>query len=139
MYLLILLLPLLPLTVAAFSGRYIGRNGSTITTTSCISSTAIPSTFASHEVAIAEPTRYIEITTRIDRAMLHASRGFPSDTSTVLMLIVVTYVSAPVHSYPIEYMAHDPHIQRFMSHSSIPKLPTLILVTADNSVQTSIG
>jgi NADH-ubiquinone oxidoreductase chain 5 len=55
------------------------------------------------------------------------------------MLIVVTYVSAVVHCYATSYMANDPHIQRFMSYLSPPTSPTLILVTADNFVQMSIG
>jgi NADH:ubiquinone oxidoreductase subunit 5 (subunit L)/multisubunit Na+/H+ antiporter MnhA subunit len=63
MYLLIIFLPLLSFTVAAFFGRYIGRNGSTVITTTCIFLTAILSTFAFYEVAIAETNCHIEITT----------------------------------------------------------------------------
>jgi NADH:ubiquinone oxidoreductase subunit 5 (subunit L)/multisubunit Na+/H+ antiporter MnhA subunit len=36
-------------------------------------------------------------------------------------------------------MAHDPHIQRFMSYPSLSTSLTLILVTADNFVQMFIG
>ncbi len=63
MYLLILFLPLLSFLVAALFGRYIGRNGSTIITTACIFITAILSTIAFYEVAIAETNCYIQITT----------------------------------------------------------------------------
>lgn len=63
MYLLIIFLPLLSFTVAAFFGRYIGRNGSTVITTTCIFLTAILSTFAFYEVGVAEATCHIEITT----------------------------------------------------------------------------
>jgi NADH:ubiquinone oxidoreductase subunit 5 (subunit L)/multisubunit Na+/H+ antiporter MnhA subunit len=139
MYLLIIFLPLLSFTVAAFFGRYIGRNGSTVITTTCIFLTAILSTFAFYEVAIAETNCHIEITTWIDCAMLHASWGFLFDALTTSMLIVVTYVSALVHLYSIEYMSHDPHIQRFMSYLSLFTFFMLILVTADNFVQMFIG
>lgn len=61
------------------------------------------------------------------------------DSLTVLMLIVVTYVSALVHLYSIEYMSHDPHIQRFMSYLSLFTFFMLILVTADNFIQMFIG
>ena len=55
------------------------------------------------------------------------------------MLIVVTYVSAVVHLYSIEYMGNDPHIQRFMSYLSLFTFFMLILVTADNFIQMFIG
>ncbi len=139
MYLLILFLPLLSFLVAAFFGRYIGRIGSTVITTSCIFLTAVLSTIIFYEVAIAETNCYIQITTWIDCAMLHAKWGFLFDSLTALMAIVVTYVSALVHLYSIEYMSHDPHIQRFMSYLSLFTFFMLILVTADNFVQMFIG
>ena len=139
MYLLILFLPLISFIVAAFFGTFIGRKGSTIITTTCIFLTAILSTFAFYEVAIAETNCYIQIGNWIDSASLHASWGFLFDSLTVLMLIVVSYVSALVHLYSIEYMAHDPHIQRFMSYLSLFTFFMLILVTADNFVQMFIG
>lgn len=101
--------------------------------------TATLSTIAFYEVAIAESNCYIKLGTWIDCAMLHASWGFLFDTLTVVMLIVVTYVSALVHLYSIEYMANDPHIQRFMSYLSLFTFFMLILVTADNFVQMFIG
>ncbi len=61
------------------------------------------------------------------------------DSLTVLMLIVVTYVSTVVHLYSIEYMNNDPHIQRFMSFLSLSTFFMLILVTADNYIQMFIG
>ena len=139
MYLLILFLPLLSFIVAACFGRYIGRKGAAIITVSCIFLTAIISTIAFYEVAIAEANCYIQIATWIDVAALHASWGFLFDTLTVVMLIVVTYVSAVVHLYSVEYMAHDPHLQRFMSYLSLFTFFMLILVTADNFVQMFIG
>nr|BBH42941.1 NADH dehydrogenase subunit 5 [Marophrys sp. SRT127] len=139
MYLLIPFLPLLAFFVAATFGRYIGRKGSTIITTTCIFLTAVLSTIAFYEVALTETNCYVQVTTWIDSAILHASWGFLFDSLTVIMLIVVTYVSAVVHLYSIEYMAHDPHIQRFMSYLSLFTFFMIILVTADNFIQMFIG
>lgn len=139
MYLLIILIPLLSFLSASLFGRYIGRTGSTIITTSALFITAILSTIAFYEVAIAESNCYIRLFPWIDCALLHASWGFMFDSLTVLMLIVVTYVSALVHLYSIEYMANDPHIQRFMSYLSLFTFFMLILVTADNFIQMFIG
>jgi NADH:ubiquinone oxidoreductase subunit 5 (subunit L)/multisubunit Na+/H+ antiporter MnhA subunit len=139
MYLLILFLPLLSFSVAACSGRYIGRNGSVSITTSCIFLTAIISTVAFHEVGIADTNCYAQVATWINVAALHASRGFLFDTLTVVMLVVVTYISALVHLYSADYMANDPHTQRFMSYLSLSTFPMSISVTADNFVQMFIG
>jgi NADH-quinone oxidoreductase subunit L len=61
------------------------------------------------------------------------------DPLSCVMTIVVSYVSALVHLYSVEYMSHDPHIQRFMSYLSLFTFFMLILVTADNFVQMFIG
>lgn len=63
MYLLIVFLPFLSFLVAAFFGRFIGRNGSTIITTGSIFLTAMLSTIAFYEVAIAESNCYIQLGT----------------------------------------------------------------------------
>jgi len=55
------------------------------------------------------------------------------------MLVVVTSISALVHIYSTEYMAGDPHIQRFMSYLSMFTFFMIILVTADNYAQVFIG
>ena len=44
-----------------------------------------------------------------------------------------------VHLYSTEYMAHDPHLSRFMSYLSLFTFFMLILVTADNFVQMFVG
>src|SRR6202790_640600 len=61
------------------------------------------------------------------------------DTLTVVMLVVVTTVSALVHVYSIGYMAHDPHRPRFFAYLSMFTFAMLALVTADNLVQLFFG
>jgi NADH:ubiquinone oxidoreductase subunit 5 (subunit L)/multisubunit Na+/H+ antiporter MnhA subunit len=55
------------------------------------------------------------------------------------MLLVVNIVSALVHLYSIDYMAHDPHLPRFMSYLSLFTFFMLILVTGDNFVILFLG
>ena len=57
------------------------------------------------------------------------------DSPTVVMPIVVTFVSSLVHPHPISYMSEDPHSPRFMCYSSIPTFFTPMLVTGDNFIQ----
>lgn len=55
------------------------------------------------------------------------------------MLIVVTFISTLVHLYSVEYMAHDPHLVRFMSYLSLFTFFMLVLITANNFFQLFVG
>jgi NADH-ubiquinone oxidoreductase chain 5 len=61
------------------------------------------------------------------------------DSLTVVMLIVVTFISSLVHLYSISYMSEDPHSPRFMSYLSIFTFFMLMLVTGDNFLQLFLG
>ncbi len=139
MYLLIVFLPLLSAICAGFLGKFLGYNGSIRITTGCIGLTFVMSLFAFYEVALADSPCYLELGTWIDSEMLHVSWGFLFDSLTVVMLIVVTSVSALVHLYSTEYMKEDPHVPRFMSYLSLFTFFMLILVTANNFVQMFVG
>lgn len=65
--------------------------------------------------------------------------GLMFDSVTVLMLILVTTVSAFVHIYSTEYMKGDPHLPRFMSYLSLFTFFMIVLVTGDNLLQLFIG
>lgn len=71
--------------------------------------------------------------------MFDASWGLLFDSLTVVMLIVVTFVSSLVHLYSISYMSHDPHSPRFMCYLSIFTFFMLMLVTGDNFIQLFLG
>jgi len=57
------------------------------------------------------------------------------DSPTVVMPIVVTFVSSLVHPHSISYMSEDPHSPRFMCYSSISTFFTPMSVTGDNFIQ----
>ena len=61
------------------------------------------------------------------------------DSLTVLMCIIVTFISFLVHFYSIEYMSYDPHLPRFMSYLSLFTFFMLILVSSDNLLQMFVG
>jgi NADH:ubiquinone oxidoreductase subunit 5 (subunit L)/multisubunit Na+/H+ antiporter MnhA subunit len=65
--------------------------------------------------------------------------GLQFDSITIVMLTLVTTVSALVHLYSTEYMSGDPHVPRFMSYLSLFTFFMIVLVTADNFVQLFIG
>ncbi|MHB8253395.1 MAG: NADH-quinone oxidoreductase subunit L [Acidiferrobacter sp.] len=65
--------------------------------------------------------------------------GFLIDPLTVIMMVVVTFVSLMVHIYTIGYMRGDPGYQRFFSYISLFTFAMLILVMANNFLQLFFG
>jgi NADH-quinone oxidoreductase subunit L len=81
----------------------------------------------------------IEVLRWIQSGALSANWALRIDTLTVVMLVVVTTVSAFVHLYSIGYMAHDEHQSRFFACLSLFTFAMLMLVTADNLLQLFFG
>ena len=65
--------------------------------------------------------------------------GFLIDRLTVLMMLVVTFVSLMVHIYTIGYMQEDAGYQRFFSYISLFTFSMLMLVMANNFMQLFFG
>lgn len=55
------------------------------------------------------------------------------------MLLPVLVVSSLVHIFSVDYMASDPHNQRFFSYLSMFTFFMLILVAADNYLIMFVG
>src|SRR5512138_663590 len=65
--------------------------------------------------------------------------GFLIDRLTVMMMLVVTFVSLMVHIYTIGYMEEDPGYQRFFSYISLFTFSMLMLVMSNNFLQLFFG
>ena len=65
--------------------------------------------------------------------------GFLIDPLTVLMMVVVTFVSLMVHIYTIGYMHEDPGYQRFFSYIALFTFAMLMLVMSNNFLQLFFG
>ena len=139
MYLLLVFLSLIGSCLAGLFGRYLGPIGSGFITTSCLFLSLLISFFVFYEVALIGCPVYIKLITWISSEVLNVDWGFMFDSLTVIMCVVVTFVSSLVHLYSLEYMSHDPHLSRFMSYLSLFTFFMLILVTADNFVQMFVG
>ncbi|MDP6709396.1 MAG: proton-conducting transporter membrane subunit, partial [Alphaproteobacteria bacterium] len=139
MYHLIVFLPLLASILAGFGGRWIGDRGAQWVTCVAVSASAILSLFAFSSVAIGGSPVKVELFTWIDSGAFEVAWGIRVDQLTAVMLVVVNVVSAMVHIYSVGYMAHDPHIPRFMSYLSLFTFAMLMLVTADNFLQLFFG
>jgi NADH-ubiquinone oxidoreductase chain 5 len=139
MYIPLVFLSLIGFIITGLFGRHIGSKGAAIITTSCLIISFFLSLFAFYEVGLMGSPVYIRLATWVSSEVLLINWGFLFDSLTVVMCIVVTFVSSLVHLYSIEYMSHDPHLPRFMSYLSLFTFFMLILVTADNFIQMFLG
>jgi proton-translocating NADH-quinone oxidoreductase chain L len=64
---------------------------------------------------------------------------FLFDSLTVLLLVIVTFISLLVHFYSTNYMGEDPHLIRFISYLSLFTFFMIILVTGNNFLQLFLG
>ena len=139
MYLLVVFIPLASAFTVGLFGRYLGRNGAAILSSSCLGVTFFLSLFIFFEVALCGTKSNIKVLEWMNSGLFVNSWGFLFDTATSVMLIVVTSISFLVHLYSIGYMGEDPHFIRFMSYLSLFTFFMLCLVTADNFVQMFLG
>jgi NADH-quinone oxidoreductase subunit L len=129
----IILLPLGGALIAGLLGKKIGRSATAITTVVLVGVAFALACYLGYAILLVGQTPvdavvYNWIQTgafRIDVALL-------IDRLSVVMTLIVTFVSFMVHIYTIGYMKDDPGYQRFFSYFSLFTFAMLVLVLADN-------
>lgn len=139
MYLLVIFIPLLSTIVTGFFGNLLTKEGTTRIASGFILLTCIISYFIFYEVCFCDCPCYITLSPWIIAGSFKLYWDFIFDSLTATMLIVVLTISTVVHIYSISYMAHDPHINRFMSYLSLFTFFMIVLVTANNYIQMFVG
>src|SRR3981189_1437028 len=138
LYLIIPLAPLFGAIVAGLFGRAIGRAGAHRVTILSVLVSFVCSIVVFIDVLNGHSFNdnvYTWLT--MGDTALHV--GFLIDRLTVLMMVVVTFVSLMVHIYTIGCMADDPGYQRFFSYISLFTFSMLMLVMANNFLQLFFG
>jgi NADH-quinone oxidoreductase subunit L len=142
MYDLIVFLPLLGFLIAGLFGRQIGPRNSELVTTILLGVCAFLAWIAFFSVGVLGDDKQalvVPVANWLTSGKLAVAWALRIDTLTVVMLVVVTTVSALVHLYSIGYMADDPSRPRFFAYLSLFTFAMLMLVTADNLVQMFFG
>lgn len=141
--LIIVLAPLAGSLIAGFFRNQIGRVGAHTVTILGVSISFIASLYVACQILSgAMPT---ENNMLYHWAMgghlipYEFNLGFLIDPLTVVMLLVVNFVSLLVHIYSIGYMADDDGYQRFFSYISLFTFMMLMLVTSNNFLQLFFG
>ena len=137
-----LLVPLSCLAGAIIAGllcRVIGRRTSHVITILGVATAFFFSTFAVLPDVLAGNSFNGSIYTWGISGGIPMEVGFLIDSLTVLMMVVVTFVSLMVHIYTIGYMHEDPGYQRFFSYISLFTFAMLMLVMSNNFLQLFFG
>ncbi|MBK6636716.1 MAG: NADH-quinone oxidoreductase subunit L [Rhodocyclaceae bacterium] len=137
-YLLIPMAPLLGAVVAVLSGKAFGRSGAHVVPILGVAVAFALSVIVFQDVQ-AGNTFNGTVYTWLQSGGLTLEVGFLIDKLTVMMMLVVTFVSLMVHIYTIGYMAEDPGYQRFFSYISLFTFSMLMLVMSNNFVQLFFG
>ena len=138
LYLLVPLAPLAGAIVAGLFGKWIGRAWSHRVTVALVAVSFVASVAIFQDVQ-AGHTFNGSVYTWLTSGDARFQVGFLIDSLTVVMMLVVTFVSLMVHIYTIGYMEEDPGYQRFFSYISLFTFAMLMLVMANNFMQLFFG
>lgn len=138
-YLLVPLSSLAGALIAGFFGKIIGRRGAHTVTIIGVTISFLLSAFVVLPDVLAGNHFNGMIYTWGISGGIPLEIGFLIDPLTVLMMVVVTFVSLMVHVYTIGYMRDDPGYQRFFSYISLFTFSMLMLVMSNNFLQLFFG
>ncbi|MEC5386976.1 NADH-quinone oxidoreductase subunit L [Uliginosibacterium sp. H3] len=138
LYLLVPLAPLAGAILAGLFGRAIGRTAAHVVTILGVLVALIASCYIFLDVR-AGHTFNGALYTWATSGGIKFEVGFLIDSLTVMMMLVVTFVSLMVHLYTVGYMSEDPGYQRFFSYISLFTFSMLMLVMSNNFLQLFFG
>ncbi|MDR3214538.1 MAG: NADH-quinone oxidoreductase subunit L [Azoarcus sp.] len=138
LYLLVPLAPLAGALVAGLFGKTTGRTGAHLVAIAGVL-VAFLASLAIFQDVQAGHTFNAAVYTWMQAGGVNFEIGFLIDKLTVLMMLVVTFVSLMVHIYTIGYMSDDPGYQRFFSYISLFTFSMLMLVMSNNFLQLFFG
>ncbi len=140
MELLIVFLPLIGFLIAGLFGKKIGDTGCQVVTCAGMIIAALLSVKLFYEIGMGGRDDYtVHLASWIASGDFVVNWALRVDTLSVVMMCVITIVSACVHVYSVGYMSHDPAKGRFMAYLSLFTFAMLMLVTADNLLQLFFG
>ncbi|GAB2890177.1 NADH-quinone oxidoreductase subunit L [Uliginosibacterium flavum] len=138
LYLLVPLAPLAGAILAGLFGKLIGRTASHSVTILGVATALVASVFIYLDVQAGNVFNGA-LYTWASSGGIDFEVGFLIDSLTVMMMLVVTFVSLMVHIYTVGYMAEDPSYQRFFSYISLFTFAMLMLVMSNNFLQLFFG
>lgn len=137
--LLTVFLPLVAFVIAFLCRRWIGDRGAQFITCAALIASAVMACMLFIDVNLGDNEHVVTLMPWITSGQFSVDWALRFDSLSVVMICVITIVSACVHVYSVGYMSHDPAKGRFMSYLSLFTFAMLMLVTADNLIQLFFG
>ncbi len=136
--------PFFAFLIAGLFGQQIGDKGCQFVTCAAITVSAFSAIGLFFNVILTEDMMVdsaysVTLASWISSGDFSVNWALKIDQLSVVMMCVVTIVSACVHFYSIGYMSHDACKGRFMAYLSLFTFAMLMLVTADNLLQLFFG
>ncbi|PJA40747.1 MAG: NADH-quinone oxidoreductase subunit L, partial [Lysobacterales bacterium CG_4_9_14_3_um_filter_62_6] len=136
----IVLAPLAGSIIAGLFGRQVGRSGAHWAAITGVSISLLLSLLVFKQMVFDGAAPFNEnIYTWFEIGPYSAHIGFLVDRLSVMMMVVVSFVSLMVHIYTIGYMHDDPGYQRFFSYIALFTFSMLMLVMSNNFLQLFFG
>lgn len=137
---ILVLCPLLGAMVAALAAKKIGSKGAHSITILLVAYSFLAACYLTKVVFWEQSASFDVVLYRwIHTSGINFKISFLIDKLSVLMALVVTFISLLVHVYSIGYMHGDKGYQRFFSYVSLFTFAMLMLVMSDNLLQLFFG
>ncbi len=138
---IVLLLPLAAFAVQIFIGKRLPRGGDWVSLSAIFAGLGISTyLFVTRMLASGDPDLSYHWSARwIELGPFHIDAGINLDNMCIVMLMVVTIVSAFVHLYSVGYMKGDPRYSRFFAFLSLFSFSMMELVMADSLILIYVG
>lgn len=139
MYVYIVLSNLINSLFIGLFGKYIGRQGALYASLLTLFISNIFVWLLFYEIIINKSIVISNVYTLFIINDVEVKIGLLFDSLTVIMLLIIYFISLCVHFYSIGYMSHDPFIVRFYTYLGLFTFFMVVLVTADNFLQLFLG
>jgi len=136
----IVLAPLIGSIIAGLFGRQVGRQGAAAAAIGGVGIACALSLLVFKQIVFDGVAPFnANLYTWFQIGGYSAHIGFLVDRLSVMMMVVVSFVSLMVHVYTIGYMRDDPGYQRFFSYIALFTFAMLMLVMSNNFLQLFFG
>jgi NADH:ubiquinone oxidoreductase subunit 5 (subunit L)/multisubunit Na+/H+ antiporter MnhA subunit len=139
MTLTIIFLPLISFLLIGFFGRFLGNYFNSFIAIFNMFIAVILSIFIFIDMVKNKCTFFIEGDVWFKTYGKEIYNSFIFDTLSIIMIILITFISLMVYIYSFEYMKTDPNLSLFMAYLSIFSFFMLITVSAGNFLQMFLG
>jgi proton-translocating NADH-quinone oxidoreductase chain L len=139
LFLLIVFIPFLNFLTIIIFGSYLGNKGSAYLATTNLGITFLLALFIFMTTLGVKDLTIIRLFPWVTLGDFNVWWDFYFDFLTIMMFLVVSFISFLVHLYSISYMSEDPFQSSFMSYLSLFTFFMLMLVSSGNFFQLFLG